>query len=357
MKFLFSLSLLSFVIVSCGKVNNSNSDAVPTAPSALSATLASSTKAILSWTDNSMNESGFKIERKTATGVFGLIGITAANVTTYNDTLLSDNTNYTYRVYSYNSTGNSSTYTNEASISTIDTMARDTMASQIKNGLVAWYPFTGNAVDSCVERNDGIVHGAVLTTDRLGNVNSAYLFNGVDHYIGFNNAFLGGGEQNTFTIRTRVFLNSVSNNPSIWTMNLSMPQIFFGISSAKELVFLFSRSSNGGSATSSLRSPSNQIHTGEWFDVAIVFNKSKGQMYLNGLPIHTYHQFAKNGGIVSYTNVDSAFNFDLDSSPYSPYSCLGGGPYAPGKLNGKLDEFCIWNRALSEAEISYLATH
>ncbi|CAN5664572.1 hypothetical protein BH11BAC1_BH11BAC1_00100 [soil metagenome] len=44
------------------------------------------------------------------------------------------------------------------------------------NGLVAWYPFTGNANDSSGNANDGTVYNAVLTADRFGTSNSAYHF-------------------------------------------------------------------------------------------------------------------------------------------------------------------------------------
>lgn len=45
------------------------------------------------------------------------------------------------------------------------------------NGLVAHYPFNGNANDESGNGNDGTVYGNVaLTTDRFGNANSAYLF-------------------------------------------------------------------------------------------------------------------------------------------------------------------------------------
>ena len=47
------------------------------------------------------------------------------------------------------------------------------------NGLVAYYPFNGNANDASGNGNNGIVNGATLTTDRLGNMNSAYTFNGL----------------------------------------------------------------------------------------------------------------------------------------------------------------------------------
>ena len=51
------------------------------------------------------------------------------------------------------------------------------------SGLVAHYPFNGNANDESGNGNDGTVVGATLTTDRFGSPNSAYSFDGVDDYI------------------------------------------------------------------------------------------------------------------------------------------------------------------------------
>ncbi|MCX6162076.1 MAG: LamG domain-containing protein, partial [Ignavibacteriae bacterium] len=50
-------------------------------------------------------------------------------------------------------------------------------------GLVAYYPFSGNAADSSGNSNHGTVFNATLTNDRFGNPNSAYYFNGVSGYI------------------------------------------------------------------------------------------------------------------------------------------------------------------------------
>ena len=52
-----------------------------------------------------------------------------------------------------------------------------------KNGLVAWYPFSGNANDSSGNNYNGTVYGATLTTDRFGNHNNAFDFDGVSSYI------------------------------------------------------------------------------------------------------------------------------------------------------------------------------
>ena len=46
------------------------------------------------------------------------------------------------------------------------------------NGLVAYYPFNGNANDASTTINHATTHGATLTTDRFNNSSQEYLFNG-----------------------------------------------------------------------------------------------------------------------------------------------------------------------------------
>ena len=48
----------------------------------------------------------------------------------------------------------------------------------LEEGIVGYYPFNGNAEDKTGGGNDGFVSGATLTTDRYGNPNSAYKFDG-----------------------------------------------------------------------------------------------------------------------------------------------------------------------------------
>ena len=51
------------------------------------------------------------------------------------------------------------------------------------SGLVAYYPFNGNANDESGNGNHGTVSGASLTYDRSGSTRSAYSFDGVDDWI------------------------------------------------------------------------------------------------------------------------------------------------------------------------------
>lgn len=92
----------------------------PNAPTLLTATAASSTQINLSWADNSTDESGFQIERSTDQTNWTLIATTATDVTTYNNTGLTVNTTYFYRVRAFNDSG-ASAYTNIASATTSGT--------------------------------------------------------------------------------------------------------------------------------------------------------------------------------------------------------------------------------------------
>lgn len=85
---------------------NKTSNLPPAIPTSLTAS-ASGLTVTLSWTDNSGDETGFKIVRKdTLTGAFSQITTTAANVTSYSDTLSSAGT-YWYRVKATNANGDS----------------------------------------------------------------------------------------------------------------------------------------------------------------------------------------------------------------------------------------------------------
>lgn len=54
---------------------------------------------------------------------------------------------------------------------------------ELRHGLVAEYLFNGNAMDSSGNSHHGKVEGAALTSDRFGNPDSAYLFDGKDDFI------------------------------------------------------------------------------------------------------------------------------------------------------------------------------
>ena len=105
--------------------------AVPAAPSGLGASTVSTTAINLNWTDNSSNETGFKVESKIgAGGTYSQIGTVSAGATGANITGLTEGTTYYYRVRAYNADGDSA-YSNEANATTLPAAPSGLSASSI----------------------------------------------------------------------------------------------------------------------------------------------------------------------------------------------------------------------------------
>ena len=89
---IFGIAFLSVILYSA-------TQALAAAPSNLAATAISCSKTKLSWTDNSSDETGFKIERKEGvSGSWSQIGTADANATSYDDSGLTGGVAYYYRV-------------------------------------------------------------------------------------------------------------------------------------------------------------------------------------------------------------------------------------------------------------------
>ncbi len=105
------------------------------APSDLAA-VADTFAILLSWTDNSTNETGFYIERKNGDSLsvdpFLRIDSVGTDVSVYNDLGRTPNTTYTYRVQAYNGLG-VSPYSNEVSATTIIPVELTSFAANISD--------------------------------------------------------------------------------------------------------------------------------------------------------------------------------------------------------------------------------
>ena len=95
--------------------------------------------------------------------------ITGNTITSVSATItgLVEGTTYHFRIKAVNSLG--TTYGSDLTFSI-------TVLDLLKYGLVAYYPFNGDANDESGNGLNGVVNGAILTTDRFGNSNSAYSF-------------------------------------------------------------------------------------------------------------------------------------------------------------------------------------
>jgi hypothetical protein len=135
-----------------GFESNMGASIAPVAPSNVAAVPASSAQIDVSWTDNSDNESGFRVERATAaTGPFTLAGTAPEDSTSYTDTGLSPSTTYFYRVLAYNSAGTAEALTQaNASTSaapTIPPTAPNTLTATASGGTQITLGWRDNSTD------------------------------------------------------------------------------------------------------------------------------------------------------------------------------------------------------------------
>jgi hypothetical protein len=89
-------------------VTYTTSNGIPIAPTGLTSSSIGANRVVLSWTDNSSDESLFRVERSLNGSTYSSIGTTSANVTSYTDSGLTSATTYYYRVRAENKYGNSS---------------------------------------------------------------------------------------------------------------------------------------------------------------------------------------------------------------------------------------------------------
>ena len=201
-------------------------EVVPLPPGNLVATVVSSNQVDLVWKDNSTNETGFKIERKTDGGSFTEIGTTSKDITTFSDQTVNLNTTYTYRVYSTNSVGKSLSYSNEASVRTATVPSLSTSAvtelttSGAKSGGtvtsdggapvtargVVWSTETAPTISLATKTSDGTGTGVFQSTLTTLIANTKYYLRA----YATNSAGTSYGEELSFTTTAAATLPSIT---------------------------------------------------------------------------------------------------------------------------------------------------
>jgi len=149
---------------------------LPAAPANLGATVVTAYRVNLAWTDAADNETGFRIERATGAGAFAPLATVAANTATYGDTTAQPATTYRYRVFAYNTYGDSPA-SNSATATTPDvppaapsgfTAVPSTLSVNLPTVSLHWTDNANNETGFTLQRatNTGFTTG--LTTVALG---------------------------------------------------------------------------------------------------------------------------------------------------------------------------------------------
>jgi hypothetical protein len=206
-------------------------------------------------------------------------------------------------------------------------------------GLVGWWPFDGNPNDLSGNGFNGVVSGATLATDRFGNTNYCYQFNGTSDFITVSNSPFTNGP---FSISAWVNVNQFSQgNPIVGLGDL-------GSTFLKKLYFApnYGPAGTPGIGTSGangINSTSNAVQTNQWINIVLVFNSystSGVEFYVNGTLLGAN---TTQGTNVPFPLNNSGFNF-------GKHTMNTGTEY----FNGKLDDIGIWDRALTQQEITDL---
>jgi hypothetical protein len=111
----------------------------------------------LSWTDNSANEDGFRVERKIgAAGSYSPLATVGPNVTNYNDAGLIEATTYYYRITAFNADGDSM-YSSEVNATTLPAAPSGLSATAASSSRIdlAWTDNSGGETGYKIERKTG----------------------------------------------------------------------------------------------------------------------------------------------------------------------------------------------------------
>ncbi len=235
-------------------------------------------------------------------------------------------------------------------------------SSSLNKGLVAYYPFNGNANDLSVYANSGKLIGASLTKDRFGIYNSAINLNSIGQLVRTDSAIQN--VLNTFSINVWV-------NPK--SIDIIKPEGISGLEGYgnQSLIHPAHGATWGDASTNAgvgLNVGTNQIQVIEhthmfiasplvyatkitgWHNITIVYNSHVPSLYLDGKLVHiglaTNIQNVRpsNGYCAFYSNSGFGRSFSPNGTP-------------SGQYLGQFDDIRIYNRVLSQSEITYLAAH
>jgi hypothetical protein len=201
-------------------------------------------------------------------------------------------------------------------------------------GLVGYWPFNGNANDESGNGNNGTVNGTSLTTDRFGNTNKAYSFNGTSNFISVSN-------NNSLQTPNAISVNSwvQFSGPGLGSSRLISKgwspngiEVHTETSTNHKIRY-------GGGFNGIGYGPISQttLADNQWYMVTTIDNSNVKYIYINGT---LEDSLVHNYGSVPVSTIDLYFGKNSQN--------------ATDYLDGKLDDIGIWNRSLTQQEVTDL---
>ncbi len=240
----------------------------------------------------------------------------------------------TYYVRGYYKTKKGTFYGNEVNFKTIG------LGSTLTNGLVAYFPFTGNPNDVGPNKSVGTVYGAELQTDRFNTANSAYYFSSV-----------GSSPRIETTLNTSSITSGLTI--SVWVLKVGdgtySPRILDFANSSRETVLPGQLQMMFG-------------YSNVW---EVQHYNAAGKLFLPNYllmpigPLQWTHCVYTNDGLTIKFYKDGVLlnSTPISSGPPTLTNLLTIGRFnypAFDAFNGKLDDLGIWNRALTADEVKFL---
>jgi hypothetical protein len=271
----------------------------------------------IEWTRNSVIATGYDVERKQDENPYALLATVASSVNTYSD-FLDEIGTYVYRVRAVKD-GIYSSYSNS-----VNQIVDSILPTE---GLVAYYPFNGNANDESGNGNHGTVNGATLTADRFGNENRAYDFDANIIDISLNEWTEIG--LNDFSISAWIKLSALNGDFRLILCDQSLDNFQFNLNNGGESyaevdIYL------GGSRASSM-SLSWNLDT--WYFMTVIRNNGSLFFYRNADVVGT-------ANLNTFVTLSTSFSIGRRSNQHPFMGCI--------------DDIRHYNRALFEAEIQVL---
>lgn len=218
----------------------------------------------------------------------------------------------------------------------------------LNNGLLAFYPFSGNANDASGNGFHGVTrNGPTLTTDRFGSPNSAYYFDGIDDYIEVNDN--GGLSPTAVTVSAMIYTESSISQTVVGKISYTdgfAATYHLGINYDVQAGFFFGTIPNIASCNQQYPyDPSNpfvksisNFSTNQWHCLVGTFENSVLKIYVDGVLSDTK--------VLPYTNLLQCNNTQLLIGSWWTGDNL--------KFKGKIDDVRIYNRALNLQEVQAL---
>lgn len=211
----------------------------------------------------------------------------------------------------------------------------DVETIDLTTGLKAHYTFTGNANDESGNGKNGVLSGDIkLSTDKEGNQNSAYDFDGVDDFIDTESTFDFDKRTVSLWINPSSITGSgnVDNNKLIHVaitqddVNLDYGILRVGIDNG---VLKLAAGGAGGSYTKNISKDS-------WYHLVLIRDGAKTKYYINNTKVFEGDS----------DNVASSFN------PNKNFIIGAGRSKTNQFYKGKIDNIRIYDIVLTEKQIS-----